>query len=314
MRLPIYCLLLIAEISRGEKCARHIDKTQEECSTLSISKMVSAEDNLKLSEHVPGAPETAPLFPPWFDLELARTGQEFACKYFAQLVFANIMSLVGGLADLPTRRAIFLTRKSNTPERAFKRYLSTAQQVHLWYHSDILDPSWAKSISTVREIHIYVINYLESLNSTASKFNVNPENNLTGFQPNERLWTAFKMDIAKLNSEDQPLEMEVKQYGLQMAIWPFIGLAILNPEPLGIAMPSEEKGLQGFVHLWSVIGYALGTDEQNIYCKDVWTKNEWQGCKHHLREILLKTFLPQLINLDFEGQIMIESMIMGFTA
>ncbi|CAG7727705.1 unnamed protein product [Allacma fusca] len=279
--------------------------------------MVSGKDDLKLSEYVPVTSKTAPLFPPWFDLELARTGQKFSCKYFAQLVFANIMSLVVSLSDLPTRRALFLTRKSNTPERAFKRYVSTAQQVHLWYHSDILDPSWAKSISNVREIHNYASNYLESLNPPVLKSPVHPEDNPKDFQPNERLWKAFKMDLAKLNYEDQPTDyhysapkFQFKQYGWQMAIWPFVALPILNPETLGIEMPSDEKGLQGFIHLWSVIGYALGTDEENIYCKDAWSKNEWQGCKHHLREILLKTFLPQLINLDFEGKTMIESMLL----
>ncbi|CAG7824590.1 unnamed protein product [Allacma fusca] len=91
-------------------------------------------------------------------------------------------------------------------------------------------------------------------------------------------------------------------------------MPVLNPVSLGIVMPRDEKGLKGFAHLWSVIGYALGTEEQFILCKDTRADNDWGECKRHLRDIFLKHLLPQLMNLDFEGEIMIESMLLGVTS
>ncbi|CAG7687114.1 unnamed protein product [Allacma fusca] len=241
---------------------------------------------------MPGDSGTSFVFPCWFDLNLARTGQEFARKYFGELVFANVFGLVAALADSPTRRVLFLTGKSNTPEKAFKRYLASVQQVHLWYHSDILSSWWATSIRNVRKIHSYASFYVESLNSSVSKLTATRENNLMGFQPNKKLWKAFKMDLRQFSNGSQSAEFEnsdpkfkLNHYGMTLTLWGVLALPVLNPVSLGIVMPSDEKGLKGFVHLWSIIRYALRTDEQFIFCKDTRSDNDWRESKRQLRDI-----------------------------
>ncbi|CAG7823961.1 unnamed protein product [Allacma fusca] len=278
---------------------------------------VSISDILNVGESLPGDSGTTSMFPCWFDLNLARTGQKFARKYFGQIFFAHALSLILLLSDYQTRRVLFLTRKSDTPEKAFKRYLATAQQIHLWYHSDILSPEWAKSITNVRKIHSYVLFYVDSLNITNSKFTATREENPTGFQPNERLWKAFKMDLDNFDRRDRFMEFDYSapkfkfnQFTMAMTVWSFMALPVLNPRPLGIAKPSDGD-LQGFAHLWTVIAYALGADENFIFCKNA--RKDWRGCKRYLKGLFRKHLLPQLLNLDFEGEIMIESLLSGIS-
>ncbi|CAG7728112.1 unnamed protein product [Allacma fusca] len=303
-------------MSKVGNCARLTDQAQEECLRPNKLQKISITDVLKLGETLPLDSRTTSLFPCWFDLELARTGQRFARKYLAQISFANGMSLILLLSDYQTRRVLFLTQKSETPEKAFKRYTATMQQIVVWFESDILSPNWVRSVTNVRKIHSHASSHVKSLNSTASKFTVTPEENETGFQPNGNLWKAFKMDLAQMRYEVQPTEFDYStpkfkfnQYTMVMTVWAFMALPILSPQALGIKNAMEEE-LQGYAHLWAVIAYALGTDEKFIFCKG--TLIEWQDCKCQLKDLLTKHFLPQLLNLDFEGELMIESMLLAF--
>ncbi|CAG7659340.1 unnamed protein product [Allacma fusca] len=225
----MYYLLLIITISQLGNCASDIDKTREECLRSNKLQTVSITDILKLGESLPWDSGTTSLFPCWFDLELARTGQRFARKYAPQLYFANAMSLILLLSDYQSRRVLFLTQKSETPEKAFKRYTATMQQIAIWLDSDILSPTWAMSVTNVRKVHSRAASRVICLNSTASKFTATPEENPTGFQPNENLWKAFKTDLAQLRYEAQPTEFDyttpkfkINQYTMALTVWAFL--------------------------------------------------------------------------------------------
>ncbi|CAG7663172.1 unnamed protein product [Allacma fusca] len=309
-------LFLLLIILKCGNCTKD-QNARPECALPNNSTTVSINDILKLGENSSGDSGTTSIFPCWFNLDLSRTGQIFAQKYYGQILFANVMSLILLLSDYQTRRVLFLTQKSETPDKASKRYLATAQQIHLWYHSDILSPDWAKSVTNVRKVHSYASFYVDSLNGTESKLTATPKENPTGFQPNERLWSAFKLDLGNFDTRTRPQEFDYSapkfkfnQYTMAMTIWAFMALPVLNPEPLGIARPSE-KELQGYAHLWAVIAYAVGTDEQYIFCKD--PQIDWQKCKSYLMDLFREHILPQLMNLDFEGELMIESMLSGIS-
>ncbi|CAG7824589.1 unnamed protein product [Allacma fusca] len=187
MRLAIY-LFVIAAILQGGSYANNIGEIRLECSRVTKSEMVSVNDIVTLGETLSGDSGTSSLFPCWLDLNLQEP----------------VKNLNGNiLANWPS-----LMRKSSSPEKALKRYLTTGQQFHLWYHSDIFSPSWETSIRNVRKIHSYASFYVESLNSSTSKLTATPEDNPTGFQPNLKLWKAFKMDLREFYKGSQSVEFE----------------------------------------------------------------------------------------------------------
>ncbi|CAG7824548.1 unnamed protein product, partial [Allacma fusca] len=141
------------------------------------------------------------------------------------------------------------------------------------------------------------------------------KSNPTGFYPRKKMWEAFKLDLEnavtgiKMERKDysKPKYMQ-NQYTMTIALWGFMSLPVMIPYRLGIVRFTETD-LKGFVHLWGIIAYMLGAEEEFIFCKDVW--NGWEECKDYLREIFRVYLLPQMLELDFEGQIMIESLIEG---
>ncbi|CAG7716615.1 unnamed protein product, partial [Allacma fusca] len=286
-----------------------------ECSQ---KKFIPVKKIFELGQLSAGDSGSTSTFPCWLDVKLARIGQNFAQKYFGHMFFAHALSLVALLSDEQTRRVLVLTGKSDTPDKSARRYLATAQQIHLWYHSDILSPQWTQSVEKVREIHSFVAFYVDTLNDTYANIKV-AEEKRSGFKPNEKMWEAFNLDIKNFDREkilSQSVHFNISlpkpkfkfnQYTMTLTIWAFMALPILSPTQLGISKYSE-RDLQGFAHLWATVGYALGTEERFIFCK---TPDEWPECKLFLKGLFQTHFLPQLLDLNFEGETMIESLLWG---
>ena len=87
-------------------------------------------------------------------------------KKCAQLGLGHTLSLILMLANQQSRRVLYVTNRSNTPETAFKRYTVTALHITVWYKTDVLSPEWMKSLRNLRRIHDGVGKYFSELQAT----------------------------------------------------------------------------------------------------------------------------------------------------
>ena len=266
----------------------------------------------------------SPFFPCWLDLELFRTGQKFARDNYGQVSFAHMLGIISLLANEQSRRILYSTHRSNTPEKSLKRYTATALHVYIWYNMDIFSPTWVKSVRNIRHIHRGVSAYMGSLygnNATAYRAtkNVRKEEEAE-YTPDEDLWKAFELDLASskygrlmrnqsLFRDNSTFKHDPKhlynQYLMSLTQWSFVALPILFPEEITIPRWTD-KELLGYAHLWAVISYVLGMDERYILCKN---PKDLQGCKKYLRDMLEMYLIPSLFNMDFQGKVLIESLL-----
>ncbi|EZA48033.1 hypothetical protein X777_14446 [Ooceraea biroi] len=81
--------------------------------------------------------------PDWLDMEKFRRGQKFALRYFSTICISNLISLLQIFSFSDGLKPLILSQKSNTPYRAFKRYLSTIRRVRNWYTMETLMKDFA---------------------------------------------------------------------------------------------------------------------------------------------------------------------------
>lgn len=58
----------------------------------------------------------------------------------------------------------------------------------------------------------------------------------------------------------------MSQYDMALTQWAFVGPVIQFPEAYGIGNATDAE-LDGFVHLWEVIGYSLGIEDKFNFCQ-----------------------------------------------
>ncbi|KMQ83442.1 hypothetical protein RF55_20031, partial [Lasius niger] len=199
--------------------------------------------------------------PDWLDMDKFYRGQQFALRYFCSLSISNLMGLLQIFIIADGLKPLILSQKSNTPYRAFKRYLSTIRRFRNWYTSD----PWCKGtqayrdIQTVRRLHRAMRQKLCSMSDDridlASEI---PHIKCPAFMmiaedfadacptPKSRQCPYTMSRMKGLNQGD----MSGTQFGC-------MGLIVLYPEQFGVYNASDED-LEAFCHLWRGLGYLLG--------------------------------------------------------
>ncbi|CAG7786286.1 unnamed protein product [Allacma fusca] len=311
---PIKYLLLFLSLL---KTSTTLEISSSECS-FKANDIIPVNKVWEIGVESYGDTKSPSTFPCWFDLDLARAGQKFARKYFGHILFANSLSSILLHSDRQAREVLLLARNNFLPEKITKTSLATAQQILLWYQSDILSPEWSMSLKNVREIHLSVSKRLKEKDTSSGRKAALEDNSVFRSKTNTKMWETFRMDIRKLDTPETrqkfvPLNsisprFRFNQYAMSMALWSFMALPVLKPDQLGISKFSEED-LQGFAHLWATIAYTLGMDERFIFCKN--TVAQWTECKEYLKDLFTAYYLPQLLELDFQGEILIENQLQG---
>lgn len=113
--------------------------------------------------------------PSWFDDEKFKAGKEFVQKYYGSIFFAHLVSLTMLLYSPQVLKPMIFTQKSETPEKSYKRYVSTAIHVLSWYHGDIWDPQnkARRSLEKVKKLHEDVARITNSPDKRAVVDNLN---------------------------------------------------------------------------------------------------------------------------------------------
>jgi hypothetical protein len=259
--------------------------------------------------------------PEWFDLDKFRRGQQVAKKYLFGLLLAETLSLFMLLNFASTIQTLIFTRKSDTPYKSFKRYLSTVTRVRSWYFEDIWQPGTEghKNIRAVRAMHEKARRELNNtkLDEVRKKGTLSRSctfgckgsviwSPLHGMiredfqgscpypRPNQRTFLNYQQNPVFLNQ----MEMAITQFG-------FVGLFILFPRKFGAHNVSDED-MSAFVYLWRCIGYILGTDDIYNLCN-----GDLETVRQRSRDIINFWVKPNLREVSRDWEHMTRCIVEG---
>jgi len=248
------------------------------------------------------------VFPSWMNLTLARRGQSFANNYLISTIMSHGFGLIYTIAaPFQFSNILISTHKSDTGERATYRYFATLTQVLNWYQgdlSDITNTAVSTSLRKVRDIHLSVV---QKATSTLNQgLPLVPDSYYDNITFNTRLWDAFYKD---LNNSDIPQQYRIfradglailQNYSLvpisqvqqSLTQFAFVGLPVLFPDRVGIGHDATDDDILAFNHLWAVLGYGLGIqDDYNIALQPNLT-----ATRQYYQNLLNTYFLPMLFN------------------
>lgn len=208
--------------------------------------------------------------PDWLDMDKFYRGQQFALRYFCSLSISNLMGLLQIFSFADGLKPLILSQKSNTPYRAFKRYLSTISRFRNWYTSD----PWCngtqayRDIQTVRRLHRAMRKKLCSMSDDridlASEI---PHIKCPAFKT---IAEDFADTCPTAKSRQCPYTMSkmkgLNQGDMSGTQFACMGLIVLYPEQFGVYNASDED-LEAFCHLWRGLGYLLGIEDQYNFCR-----------------------------------------------
>lgn len=208
--------------------------------------------------------------PDWLIMDKFYRGQRFAQRYFSVISITNLMGLLQIFSFSDGLKPLILSQKSNTPYRAFERYLRTNRTFRNWYTSD----PWCKGtpayrdIQRVRKLHRVMRRKLLRKNSEE----IDQDSKI------QNAWCPVLGKITKDFAEACPMMKKqqcpytmtrtkgLNQGDMSGTQFACMGLIVLYPEQFGIYDASNED-LEAFCHLWRGLGYLLGIEDQNNFCR-----------------------------------------------
>ncbi|KAK3927745.1 Neurotoxin LmNaTx64.1 [Frankliniella fusca] len=227
--------------------------------------------------------------PPWFDEQLFQEGQRVARENHAGMATAEAQALFLLFAFPAGLDPLISTARSDTPETAGRRYLSTNLRLLSWITSDPFDPQSEcyRNLVAVRRMHANVRKACNEgkPDELAVKFTVGRDQPRELICPQAQLFSsvfasvpggsyAGPCPVVSLLEDRLPrdlgaVKLTVDRYRRpfltqgEMAItqWGFFGLFILKPHVFAAPYISRRE-LEAVVHVWAVLGYCLGIDDK----------------------------------------------------
>ena len=240
------------------------------------------------------------------DPELVAQGREFTRRNYLPVVLSHFVMMMYALASRYGRVVIYHTGESLTRRKARRRDLSTIVRIMKWLEGDMVSSdnnnSGPKDLKIVRKIHqLAAKNHFKR-----PKPELPP---LTELQ--SKVLEAIRKETEHIDLSvapdwilrDDP-EIPLSQFPMSTGQWGFMGLLVLMPEMYGM---TDKKGVDGYVHQWSIIGRHLGIEDRfnwGLHYKKT-------GDVTAFRECLEKVILPTIKTIDEAGIIMWQAMIDG---
>ncbi|KAG7204413.1 hypothetical protein KM043_004855 [Ampulex compressa] len=237
-------------------------------------RMVRGMRNPIMATTLPGDCGRSPSEKPaWLDMEKFRRGQRFAMDNLFGIIFAQLLSLFMIYSFTDDLKPLIFTKQSGTPYLAFNRFLSTVSRIRDWYTSDPWekDSGAYREVRNVRAMHRAVRRRL----CASSREEINALTRIPGaWCP---LLDTLREDFRSacpepemIRSYDVAKNIPLKPRGLNQAdmsatLFGFVSFSILYPRAFGIHDATPED-LEGFCHLWRVIGYLLGIEDEYNFC------------------------------------------------
>ena len=254
--------------------------------------------------------------PAWVDPAKIEAGKQFVRDNFFAVFFAHLVSLIFLLCYAPVRKVLVQTEKSDTRTRSLKRYLSTLVHIKSWYEQDILNENGeaAKDILRIRQVHARVSmtlsakrdatassvhhNSLEMIDNQVVNIDLiqpspaNPDSHIT-MELVQSIKSEFERLDEKYGNNNGPNLVACSQHvmsQLDMLVtqFCFVGFITTYPELFGILSSRDSAGIEGFNHLWALIGHLLGIQAEFNICL------ERNASKRKL--VLSEILLPEFMN------------------
>jgi len=257
--------------------------------------------------------------PNWVDPALIKQGQEFVRQNFFSVFFAHFISLIFLLSYTPVKLTLLKTQETDTSFKSLRRYLSTLLHIKLWYEEDLLTPTGkaAEDAYKIRKIHGAIAKKFHRLG-----YSIEEENN----GHSDPVSSAVEEDMKRGTIDDLPQSIMIDNYNtfknapvtkqifvsqLDMAVtqYAFVGFIVMFPTVFGIWGTENQKGLQGFQHLWAVLGHLLGIEDKFNFC----IPNNLDDRKKQRECILYKVILPEMRFCNANTVTLWRSLINGWS-
>lgn len=252
------------------------DHQLEDCITLEeypdhiTSYWTLLEQGLEETINFNVSPET----PPWLDLEKFKRGQKFARDHYFSIQYSVLTALCLLYSEPFFIRGFMMTGKSNTPFKAFKKFLTTASIFTAWYDEDVWsnEPNSSKmKLNRAQRLHKYVEQKFKAYSEEElnEKTSIGDVDELSARLPlhmiiKEDYKNHCKNSIMYKKRSEMKVDVMISQAGIAGGQLGVMGLAVTYPKHFGLYFVTEED-LDSFVHFWRGIGYLLGVgDEYNF--------------------------------------------------
>ncbi|PSN45375.1 hypothetical protein C0J52_07532 [Blattella germanica] len=260
--------------------------------------------------------------PEWFDPIRHYIGRQVSIKYSFGLQLAVILNLMLVYNIPEALSALIYSGKTDTPFKAFKRYLSTMMRVRSWYLDDVWDSQTEgyKNMRVVRALHENMRNrmYAADPDELEKRTTLSGASNPTVVLQSplhEKLRADFEgtcpfPNLAKkLSNELHRNRNVINQTEMAFTQFGFVGLFILHPSYFGAHGITDEE-LDGFIYLWRCIGYFLGMDDKYNFCN-----GSLEVVKQRSADVLQHIAKPSLhmVSRDWEHMARCFSSGSGFT-
>jgi len=261
--------------------------------------------------------------PEWLDVDKFRRGQRVAMKYQFGLVLAEMLSLLLIFSHPGSLQALIFTRKSDTPFKSFKRYLSTLIRVRSWYSGDIWQPGTEghKNIKAVRQMHEKVRQELHNTRHNELRKKITLLGNTKFVCKDAAIWSPlyeemrddFQASCPYPSSNQCPFmgysnsRVFINQMDMAITQFAFVGLFILFPDRFGAHSVSDED-MGCFVHLWRCLGYILGLEDRYNFCN-----GDLETVRQRTRDIIRLWMKPALREVSRDWEHMTRCLVEGIS-
>lgn len=267
------------------------------------------------------------LIPKWTNHTLFAIGQKFATKNIGYLGISHLFALIFENFIPDIKDVLLTTGSSYTTQRAIKRYTATATQVLLWYRQNLEKPSERRilldSLLNVRKLHLdgafkaqmqmkgHGHKYLESRQKEFIQQLWSQQQHNPSIIFDERFWLALEKDLLSSNIPkaqrhfpdwENSTGTPISQFAQSLTQFSFVGLPVLFHKELGISHVTQDE-LHGYVHMWAVLGHALGIKDEFNICMS----RDFQDSRNLFRDIFQTYFIPAMFKFDWRVRVQLGS-------
>ncbi|XP_047486721.1 LOW QUALITY PROTEIN: uncharacterized protein LOC125037576 [Penaeus chinensis] len=220
----------------------------------------------------PGDSGNPPEPPDWLDRRLFNRGRQFYGRFLFCIFFSDLLALLMMFTVSRILRPLIYTGRSDTPQRALRRYVSTILHVVTWYRGDVWDPQDPahRDILSVRAIHDKSARVLNSSTdhekvSTVDVRARGHDEPRCPFQPRHKARPAPPGREGPRPGDARRPTAVHSQWDMLITQYSFLGVLVAHPRSMGAWWASEED-LAGLIHFWRGIGWLLGVEDKYNFC------------------------------------------------
>ncbi|XP_064090316.1 uncharacterized protein LOC135204182 [Macrobrachium nipponense] len=176
------------------------------------------------------------------------------------------------LSNSRALKPLIFTGRSDTNDKAMRRYFSTLLHVMTWYEGDVWDPNDPahKDVLSIRSIHNKVAQLVNSSRNHEKVKNIKVTDK-GHVEPECPYYPSIREDMRRVaenaldhQESSQPLTY-LNQLDMSLTQYSFFGLLVAHPKKLGAGAATEEE-FEGLIHFWRGIGWLLGIDDKYNFC------------------------------------------------